>query len=94
MVTYTGYVYQFRLINSLAVKVKQKMNNVITDQAPQNILLSGKISGQTSQHSVMSQITKLLPITSNLKESVAKISIEYEYNEKNLQSFMDSGHSS
>ena len=64
------------------------IDNIITNQAPQNIHISGKISGRTSKHSGIFQISKL-PLTSNPKEGVAKIKIEYDYNRNNLQHFID-----
>ena len=67
---------------------KTCIDNIKANQSPQNIHLSGKISGQTSKHSRIFQISKL-PLTSNPKKSVAKIKIEYDYNENNLQSFID-----
>ena len=67
---------------------KTCIDNIITNQASKNIHTSGKISGQTSKHSGIFQISKL-PLTSNPKKSVAKIKIEYDYNENNLQSFID-----
>ena len=67
---------------------KTCIDNIITNQAPQNIHISGKISGQTSKHSGIFQISKL-PLTSNPKKGVAKIKIEYDYNRNNLQNFID-----
>ena len=67
---------------------KTCIDNIITNQAPQNIHISGKISGQTSKHSGIFQISKL-PLTSNPKKAVAKIKIEYDYNRNNLQNFID-----
>ena len=59
---------------------KMCIENIITNQAPQNIhAISGKISGQTLKHSGIFQCSKL-PLTSNPKRSVAKIKIEYDYN--------------
>ena len=67
---------------------KTCIDNIITNQAPQNIHILGKISGQTSKHSGIFQISKL-PLTSNPKKGVAKIKIEYDYNRNNLQNFID-----
>ena len=50
---------------------KTCIDNITTNQAPQNIHTSGKISGQTSKHSGIFQISKL-PLTSNPKKVLLK----------------------
>ena len=50
---------------------KTCIDNIIKNQAPQNIHISGKISGQTSKHSGIFQISKL-PMTSNPKKALDK----------------------
>ena len=67
---------------------KTCIDNIITNQKPGNILASGKITGKISNHSGIFQISK----SNEPKEPKAKdtkITIEYDYNEKNLQNFVD-----
>ena len=64
------------------------IDNIMTNQKPQNILASGKITGKISNHSGIFQISR--DVHSSLhKKDDAKIKIEYDYNEKNLQKFVD-----
>ena len=67
---------------------KTCIDNIMTNQKPQNILASGKITGKISNHSGIFQISRdVLSFLPKAKDT--KIKIEYDYEEKNLQKFVD-----
>ena len=61
---------------------KTCIDNIMTNQTPENILASGTITGKISNHLGIFQISKDT-------QNFSKIKIEHDYNQKNLQKFVD-----
>lgn len=69
---------------------KTCIDNIITNQKPENILATGKIDGKITSHSGIFQISKVQNNSQPDKNNKNKIKIEYDYNSENLKQFTKS----
>ena len=67
---------------------KTCIDNVITNQSAENIIISGKLSSSLSSHSGIFQISKL-NLSKEHKNDSAKLKIEYDYNNENVKKFKE-----
>ena len=66
---------------------KSCIDNIITNQSPKNITISGKFLSPAQSHSGIFQISA--NIGCNERKAPEKIKIEYEYSKDNIQSFVE-----
>ena len=66
---------------------KSCIDNIITNQCPQKIVASGKLSSITTSHSGIFQISANIGLDE--KPAVEKIKVEYDYSYDNIQNFKE-----
>ena len=67
---------------------KTCIDNIITNQNPNAIIFSGKLSGKTRNHSPIFQVSKI-SCHSEKKSEKQKLTISYEYSCENIKKFRD-----